>query len=216
MARTVRIKSLRNLLSYKGMFNPNTITDKVVEILANEGYLLIKKAYESKKWKNQTFNLHNSYVSAVFVKGKLRPKSVRFLSDEPKKPESDTKWLPTDRPYGMIDIENGRKEAENFLASYGRTHKTHGVRLVVAAAMFYSGILEAKRYRVLSTIQADLEDLSRDGLIVADSKVTFTSQEYVDPSKQTPNPDGIIIPPKFLTVRSDVIASGDKTFSFFK
>jgi hypothetical protein len=114
----------------------------------------------------------------------------------------------------MIDIENGRKEAENFLSSYSRTHKTHGVRLVVAAAMFYSGILEAKGYQVLSTIQADLENLSRDGLIVADSKVTFTSQEYVDPSNQ--NPKGIIIPPKFLTVRSDVIASGNKTFSFFK
>lgn len=214
MARTVRINSLRNLLSYKGMFNPNTITDKIVNVLANEGYLLIKKAYESRKWENQTFNLHNSYVSAVFVKGKLRPTSVRFLSDEPHPPKSGTKWLPTDRPYGMIDIENGRKEAENFLASYSREHKTHGVRLVVAAAMFYSGILEAKGYRVLSTIQADLENLSRDGLIVADSKVTFTSQEYVDPSKQ--NPDGIIIPPKFLTVRSDVIASGNKTFSFFK
>lgn len=199
------------------MFNPKTITDKVVEILANEGARLIRKAYESKKWNDQTYNLHNSYVSAVFVKGKLVETSIRYLSDEPKKPDPNGKkpYWPTEyRPFsGSFDIESGRKEAENFLASYGKTHKTHGVRLIVAAPMFYSGFLEAKGYQVISSIYADLDDLASDGLFVAEGKVTFTSKHYVDPKNQ--NQNGLIIPPKYLTVRSDEIASGNKTFSFF-
>lgn len=195
------------------MFDPKRVTDKIVAILANEGYRIIKKAYDSKGWENRTYNLHNSYVSAVYVKGKLRSDSIRYLSNEPKPPKSEYAWKAENRPYGDIDIENGRKEAENFLASYGRNHKTHGIRLVVAAAMFYSGFLEAKGYRVLSTVQADLESLSREGLFVTDSKVTFTSQEFVSPSNQ--NQAGIIIPPKYLTVRSQDIESGSKTFSFF-
>lgn len=195
------------------MFDPKKVTDNVVAILANEGYRIIKKAYNDRKWDNRTFNLHNSYVSAVYVKGKLRTDSIRYLTDVPMPPKPEYAWKAEDRPYGDIDIENGRKEAENFLESYSRTHKTHGIRLVVAATMFYSGFLEAKGYRVLSTVQADLESLSRDGLFVTDSKVTFTSQEFVSPSNQ--NQAGIIIPPKYLTVRSQEIESGSRTFSFF-
>jgi hypothetical protein len=213
MATNMRINSLRNLKNFSKMFDPKRVTDKIVAILANEGYRIIKKAYDSRRWNNRTYNLHNSYVSAVYVKGKLRTDSIRYLSDEPIPPNPEYAWKAENRPYGDIDIENGRKEAENFLASYGRTHKTHGIRLVVAAAMFYSGFLEAKGYRVLSTVQADLENLSREGLFVTDSKVTFTSQEFVPPSNQ--NQEGIIIPPKYLTVRSQEIESGSKTFSFF-
>lgn len=213
MARNMRLNSLRNLKNYRDIFKPNKVSDKIVAILANEGYRIIKKAYESRRWDNRTYNLHNSYVSAVYVKAKLRTDSIRYLSDEPMPPKPEYAWKAEDRPYGGIDIENGRKEAENFLVSYGRNHRTHGIRLVVAAAMFYSGFLEAKGYRVLSTVQADLESLSREGLFVTDSKVTFTSQEFVSPSNQ--NPTGIIIPPKYLTVRSQDIKSGSQTFSFF-
>lgn len=186
MPRIQTLKQLANLKNFSKFFNAKTITDHVCKSLAQEGERIIHKAYNSRTWKNRSYNLYNSYVSAVIVNGKIR--SIAYLgpehapaADADYKPGSN-EWLDkTRRRYGIVDIERGRKEANNFVVSYAAQHKK-GIILVVAAAMFYAGILESDGYRVISHINTELDNLIGDGLYLKDFKVGSMFSDFKDGS----------------------------------
>ena len=175
MARKVSLNSLRNLKNFAKFFNPNNIKDGAIMALADKGEEIIRTAYWLRDWDNRTYNLYNSFVSAVFVDGKLDRRTVRFLEEEPRNPDDPT--ITTTRIVNGATIDNGRDEAWNFLDSYekGQKRGKGSVVLVIAAAMFYSGILESRGYQVLSNIVADLDELSRDGLKVK-AKLAFSER----------------------------------------
>lgn len=142
--------------------------------LADAGERIIRKAYEAKDWKDRTYNLYNSYVSAVFYHGVLIDNAktvdgVSFLGSTIRFAGEEDMSVPEDqrlRVVNGITITNGRDEAVNFLRSCEKPSHGEGMKLVVAAAMFYSGILESHGYHVLSQITSDLDALFTKGINV--------------------------------------------------
>lgn len=80
------------------------------------------------RWQHRSYNLHDSFASAVYVNGKIA--SVDYLGS-PRSTRHDKKTGKT-----------GRQTVDDYLQShrFGSTNKE--LVLVVVAAMFYTGILE--------------------------------------------------------------------------
>lgn len=123
--------------------------------LAEDGYNLIKNAYAMSNYnKDQTQNLHDSYGSAVFYKGRLYPGTKRYFSKLASKPR-----------YNKYTGENeyGRDEIDKFFDSYKPDNK--GMQLVTVVTMFYAGILEGgkyplkRKYKVIFMIGDDVQKL---------------------------------------------------------
>lgn len=130
----------------------------LVKALTADGEMVIRRAYNSKRWDNRLNNLWDSFVSAVFIDGKLQSDTVRYANDTPQSKGSRIYgWVSEN--VGDIDI-TGRKAAADFLASYQLRHGFEkGIRLVVAATMFYATFLEDKGYQVISQIDYQLMKL---------------------------------------------------------
>ena len=47
------------------------IMNALIDELTKDGEELIKLAYNTRGWRNDTYNLHDSYASAVYVHGVL-------------------------------------------------------------------------------------------------------------------------------------------------
>lgn len=173
--RRLSLNSLRNITDIRKMIKPEAVSESLIQALANKGEDLINKAYQQRGWENRTWNLHDSYVSAVFVNGRLRDDTIRFVDNgrEMSRYAVDVGSTGT----ASVDLgaiqTNGREEAYEFLKGYrasGRGRQ-NTIQLVVGAAMFYSGILESKGYAVLANIEWELIDLLHDG-IMAEGLVT--------------------------------------------
>lgn len=139
--------------------------ERSVATLTYEGQALIKKAYdeahtdrnpdgsksEAGKFANDTFNLKDSYGSAVYVYGRLRKDSVRFIGSK----------TALDKNSGVY----GREEVESFLTTYKASVK-NPLELVCVAAIFYASILERgstpseRKYVVISNIADDMHSLA--------------------------------------------------------
>lgn len=142
----ISINSLRNLKQYQKMIiPPNAAKREIASYLLREGGFIITAAYHNRGFNNRTYNLHDSYVAAVFIDGDLYGK--KFVGEE--KSEVQDKKTGT----------SGREEAEKFIEVVQRTVPKDGVRLVIAAAMYYSGIVESRGYQVLSQVGIELEEL---------------------------------------------------------
>lgn len=166
--RRISLNSLRNLNSIKKMIQAETLSRGIIQGLATKGEELINRAYRMRGWENRTYNLHDSYVSAVFVDGKLDESTIRFVDDGREMSRYAVDVGSYGTSYATLDPiqTNGREEALEFLRAYqkrGRS-KQDRIQLVIGAAMFYSGILESKGYSVLANIEWDLLDLLRDGV----------------------------------------------------
>lgn len=173
----------------------NRYVRQLVDELAEWGHKAIIRAYQKKDWHNRTYNLHDSYASAVYVEGKLQQRTIRFVGEEMH--SHDTEFheagqysvrrhdlLDPDRQgdrYGDGDTlyTNGRDEAISFLRQY--VPNTSGVQLVVIAAMFYADILERgggnlkRKYHVIADANSTLEQLARSlGGDVRPISATFT------------------------------------------
>lgn len=111
--------------------------------LTEYGEKIIQEAYATKTFQDRTFNLHDSYGSAVYKDGVYIPRTLRRLDPQ----ATETKKLRGRQV-------KGHNEVERYLKNYRPRQK--GLTLVVVAAMPYGDILEAGKeplrykYRVIS------------------------------------------------------------------
>ena len=154
-----KIKSLSELHQLAESLQAMNISEVLFDELINEGKRIIKTAYEKRDWNNKTFNLHDSYVAAVFYKGKLKRKYTFSPKSKSVRNYGEDKE-------GTFAV-SGKDEAENFIRSYTATHgNERGVSLVVAATMFYAGFLEDKGYRVISAASYEMDKLKHRGILI--------------------------------------------------
>lgn len=180
--RKIHINSLRNLVQYRNMIpDPNLLEQDMIMSLADIGEKIIKMAYVTKTFTDRTFNLRDSYVSAVFNKGRLVEGTKRHVGE----PKSETALEYDDLATGDPEMTTGREEADKFIAKWSfSSGRPSGITLVVAAAMFYSGILESDRYKylVISHIQDELDALARNGYTTMKYKAHIDSGYITEPS----------------------------------
>lgn len=117
-------------------------TKAVVEALTTIGWQVALEAYRQKTYTNRTYNLHDSYGSAVFVNGVLVPDSVKYVNRARSK-KANT------HGHSISGAKTGRDAFARFLQQPWIVRKKDGITLVVAAAMWYGEILESKGYVVL-------------------------------------------------------------------
>ena len=143
----------------------DTITNTLIDELAKDGYEAIKLAYQTKDYTDRTYNLHDSYGSAVYNNGKLIKRTISYVGQEKYTRGRYTGWIwnksrsaPNfrgDRFHPGDEVEmTGREEVMDFFSQY--TPPGRGLQLVIIAAMWYGTILEKgggnlkKKYRVIS------------------------------------------------------------------
>ena len=103
----------------------------LISQLADDGEKAIREAYAGREFTNRTYNLHDSYGSAVYYNGTLVKSSIRYVGAEMA--EEDERY--------------GRNEVNDFFANY-RPKNRKGIDLVIVAAMFYADILEEGKGRL--------------------------------------------------------------------
>ena len=126
--------------------------NKFVDMLSTEGGKLILQAVNSRDYTHRTYNLHDSYGSAVYLNGKLVEKSVMLLGSKATKAKS----------YKGSKL-NGSEEIMKYFRSY---KPKSAIELVVAAAMPYGVVLEKgggglrHKYKVISGINTEVGNLA--------------------------------------------------------
>lgn len=121
-------------------------------MLSTEGGKLILQAVNSRDYTHRTYNLHDSYGSAVYLNGKLVEKSVMLLGSKATKAKS----------YKGSKL-NGSEEIMKYFRSY---KPKSAIELVVAAAMPYGVVLEKgggglrHKYKVISGINTEVGNLA--------------------------------------------------------
>lgn len=129
-----------------------TLVKQLIDELAIDGKRLMVEASMTKDYTNRTFNLHDSYGSAVYYNGKLQNDTIYYLS--PNATEAK-KWYGTNI--------KGHDELIDFLQDYQGSAK--GLELVIVAAMPYASILEdalgrvKRKYKVISGARLAMEEL---------------------------------------------------------
>lgn len=103
----------------------------MVSALSTLGYYAMMHAYGKRSFEHRTRNLHDSYASAVYVGGRLIESSIKYVGGIlSRKVDHNTKMT-------------GRETVNEYLRSRKFGAKNNEIVLVVVAAMYYSGILEA-------------------------------------------------------------------------
>lgn len=105
------------------------------------GYKAAMDAYRSKTYTNRTFNLHDSYGSAVYLNGKLVEDSIRYVNR--------SRSTRADRHGRNQGGRTGREALKNFFKNAWVVRKRDNFTILVAAAMWYAKIVESKGYEVL-------------------------------------------------------------------
>lgn len=116
------------------------VLNEMIKELTMYGEMVMKEAYNTRDFTNRTYNLHDSYGSAVYYNGQMVNGTLKTLGS-PQATESKT-W------YGKK--LRGRQVVTDYLRNeYKPSGK--GLSLVVVAAMPYRDVLEIKyKYRVIS------------------------------------------------------------------
>lgn len=132
----------------------SVIKDKAIKALVKAlttiGWQVAMEAYRRKTYTNRTFNLHDSYGSAVYVDGKLVPDSVKYVNRA--RATSISRHGHNIVEYkgkGHYERLGGRAALMRFFKQHWIVRKKDRVTLVVAAAMWYGDIVESKGYVVL-------------------------------------------------------------------
>ena len=121
----------------------------LISQLADDGEKAIREAYEGREFTNRTYNLHDSYGSAVYYDGTLVKSSIRYVGAEMA--EEDDRY--------------GRNEVNDFFSNY-RPKNRKGIDLVIVAAMFYADILEEgkgrlkRKYKVIAEGEDYMKNLA--------------------------------------------------------
>ena len=111
--------------------NGGVLIKALISQLADDGEKAIREAYEGREFTNRTYNLHDSYGSAVYYNGNLVKSSICYIGAEMA--EEDERY--------------GRNEVNDFFSNY-RPKNRKGIDLVIVAAMFYADILEEGKGRL--------------------------------------------------------------------
>lgn len=138
--------------------NKYSIKDRYLQAMIKEftdyGEVVLNYAYETRDFKNRTFNLRDSYASAVFYNGQMVNGTMRTLGTP----------MATEGKKFKGRILHGRNEASDYLRNrYKPT--SMGLSLVVVAAMPYGEILEKGggnlryKYKVISGANSLLRSL---------------------------------------------------------
>ena len=109
----------------------NKYIDNLISQLARDGEQALHDAYYGRGFNNRTYNLHDSYGSAVYYNGVLVKSSIRYVGAEMA--EEDERY--------------GRNEVNDFFSNY-KPKNRKGIDLVIVAAMFYADILEEGKGRL--------------------------------------------------------------------
>lgn len=133
------------------------IEDFVSE-LAVEGKRIINIAFTQANYnKTRTQNLHDSYGSAVFLRGSLVESSISYLAPSAKKGVYNKH---------AGEIQKGKDEIAKFFKNY--ESQPTGIELVVAVAMFYGEYLEegthhegGSKWKVISMATDEMEKLQK-------------------------------------------------------
>lgn len=129
--------------------------NKFVDMLSDEGGKLILQAVNSRDYTHRTYNLHDSYGSAVYLNGALVEKSVMLLGSKATKAKK----------YKGNELR-GAEEIIKYFRSYKPKSE---IELVVAAAMPYGVVLEKgeegggglkHKYKVISGINTEVTALA--------------------------------------------------------
>lgn len=126
----------------------------MIKELIDYGEMVMKEAYATHEFKNRTYNLHDSYGSAVYKDGVYVNGSLRTL--EPQASESVR--------VGSYYVK-GKNEVARYLRDEYRPKK-RGLSLVVVAAMPYAETLEEgeglrRKYKVISGARWMMESLAK-------------------------------------------------------
>ena len=125
-------------------------TRAIVETLTTIGWEVAMEAYRRKTYTNRTFNLHDSYGSAVFVDGKLIPDSIKFIERAyATRPKRHGHNLVNRSGKNKYEAMTGRESLKRFFDQAWIVRKSDHITLVVAASMWYGDIVESKGYVVL-------------------------------------------------------------------
>lgn len=110
-----------------------------VSQLSKLGYEAIMYAYQNREFKHQTRNLHDSYGSAVYVKGVLQRDSIRYVGGELSSTEFEGR---TGREYLNDYFDNPDVDVSS------------DVSLLCVAAMPYAEFLEDGSYNLAERYKA--------------------------------------------------------------
>lgn len=151
--KIVNLEDIKDFKKYKSMMRPDLVEKDFIQSLAREGQRIIELAYATRGFDNRTGYLHDSYVSAVFKGKDYVEGTMRFLSKKEYGKHGDQSRA----RYSPVDA------AKKFVESY-KSKKTKGFTLVIAAAAWYSGVLEGREFRVISQVYSELEELKNFGV----------------------------------------------------
>lgn len=171
----------------KGGNYRNKVVKQLIDNLTLEGERIIKRALDRRNWQHRTFNLHDSYGSAVFYNGALQPNTIRYAGPKLANPARNNKELGDYRGVrskaqkgssykeftsvgdnrfldGDTIYAYGRDEVNKFFNGYKLAIRD-GIELVVVAAMYYAGILESgylgTKYQVISSATTELTKMAK-------------------------------------------------------
>lgn len=129
----------------------------VIDALRKACPEIIELIFEQRTWKDDTYNLRDSFGWGIYQKGKQVAKG--YLEPVPKATEGDKKR-------GLM----GREQVDAFLDDY-KPQLYDDIELVFVAGMYYAGILE---WRDMLFGFLNAEKYAKDNAIEAIRKVEFT------------------------------------------
>lgn len=137
----------------------DAFTRDLVNDLATLGWRASLAAYKAKTFTNRTFNLHDSYGSAVYVDGVLQERTIRYMGGQMSTRHGTTQQTPKGKRKSKLGPRYYRygksgREVLNVFFHGNDWYKGHkfgkkGIVLVVVAAMWYAGMLAKKGYRIM-------------------------------------------------------------------
>lgn len=140
----------------------DALTRDLVNALATLGWRASLAAYKAKTFTNRTFNLHDSYGSAVYVDGVLQERTIRYMGGQMSTRYGTTQQAPKRKRKSKLGPryyrygKSGREVLNVFFHGnewyQGRSFGKNGIVLVVVAAMWYANMLEGKGYKVITDV----------------------------------------------------------------
>lgn len=125
------------------------IVRDIVQALTTIGYKVALEAYrnarhptEGKAYTHSTYNLHDSYGSAVYVEGRLVEDSIRYVNRARSKGTRR-------HGHNIPNARTGREALMRFFKTAWIVRKRDYLTVVIAAPMWYASIVEDKGFVVL-------------------------------------------------------------------